>query len=183
MIARHFRWPPPATGRRVVRCSRAVISHDRSPAVRKSPFVGDAHQIDAAACVFRPCNLRQCDLDVDARRGHPLGQRRLVDRLGGSKQQRFPKRAAVSSGRISGSFASTGTFPRHLPMRLFRKTSPWLGPPFFHLLDRQIRRGHRPGRLRLKRLRKIQRRRERLLFLVSIPSRLPAPAQSRCGQS
>ena len=51
------------------------------------PFVGDAHQIDAARGVFR-LQLRQRDLDVDAV-GHPLGQRRLVERLGRGKQQRF----------------------------------------------------------------------------------------------
>ena len=55
----------------------------------ESPFVGDAHEVDAARGIFR-LQLRQRRLDVDAI-GHALGQRRLIDRLGGGKQQRFEK--------------------------------------------------------------------------------------------
>ena len=51
------------------------------------PFAGNAHQVDAARRVFR-LQLRQGFLDVDAVR-HPLHQRRLIDRLGGGKQQCF----------------------------------------------------------------------------------------------
>ena len=55
----------------------------------EGPFVGNPHQIDAARGVFG-LQLRQRCLDVDAV-GHALGKRRLIDRLGGGKQQRFEK--------------------------------------------------------------------------------------------
>ena len=119
------------------------------------PFVGDAHQVDTARGVFR-LQLRQRRLDVDAV-GHALGQRRLIDRLGGSKQQRFEKPQFLRPRRLIDSLVDgviLGIFHA-----FFRQACHnWVS---FHLLDRHIRRGHRCLR---RTLAKIQRR-ERL-FLV-----------------
>ena len=88
-----------------------VSSQDRSSAVRNVHLLADAHQVDAARGVFG-LQLRQRVLHVDAVR-QPARQRRLVERLGGGKQQRFeqpqflrprrrlPRAAAVSSAGAS----------------------------------------------------------------------------------
>jgi hypothetical protein len=55
----------------------------------EGPFIGDADQVDAARGVIG-LQLRERQLDVDAV-GHPLRERRLIERFAGSEQQRFQK--------------------------------------------------------------------------------------------
>lgn len=100
------------------RASRSPASHQPGQIAggSKSPFVGDADQIDTARGIIR-LQLRQRRLDVDAI-GHPLGEGGLIDAVGSGEQQGFeqPQFLGRACGSIEGSSASATRFSARLAM-------------------------------------------------------------------